>query len=797
MAEAENEHLRNLTTALDLGAILLDMDLHVTYFTPRVQDLFDLTDEEVGQPLRRVTTNLQGDLSPDAAQVRDTLTPIVRDVKTRDDRWFNVRIFPYRTDAGELEGVVLTFYNITRQKDLESRLRQNEARLRMMMENVEEYAIFTMDAEGTVTTWNTGAQRIFQYESDEIVGQPAEVLFTEEDRKAGLPEAELERLQEQGRIHYTRWHQREDGSRFWADGMVAVLRDRAGEEHGYVRLLRDNTERKQAEEKLIETKEEAERAQHRAEEAQAKAELAQREAEQASRAKSQFLANMSHELRTPLNAVIGYSEMLIEDAAHTGHDDFIPDLTKIRTSGKQLLELINDVLDLSKIEAGQMGVYLETFEVAPTIEEVADTVRPLVRQNDNELVLDVDEELGSMHSDLTKLRQALFNLLSNAAKFTKSGTVTLRVHREAAEDGDWLTFGVSDTGIGMTSEEQERIFDAFSQADASTTRNYGGTGLGLTITRELCHMLGGDIHFESEKGNGSTFRLHLPATSAVEERATLVDTEAVELDVSQEMAARDDLVLVIDDDAGARDLLARHLREEGFRVETAASGRVGIEKARLAKPAVITLDVLMPSMDGWAVLAELKSDPVLGEVPVVMVTFIEDKNMGFTLGATDYMTKPIERDRLLELFQRYKPDGDACPVMIVEDDPATRDLTRRTFEREGCTVMDAVNGLDALERLDEAEKKPRLIFLDLMMPKMDGFEFLDRLRQKAGYRDVPVVVFTAKELTDQDRERLRFKIDRVIQKGPRAREELLSEIRKRIEANLPVRASGPARTGEQ
>ena len=325
-------------------------------------------------------------------------------------------------------------------------------------------------------------------------------------------------------------------------------------------------------------------------------------ADAANQAKSSFLANMSHELRTPLNAILGYSEMLQEEAQDRGQDDLLPDLTKIHTAGTHLLELINAVLDISKIESGKMDLYLESFSVAKIAQDVGSIIQPLIQKNSNKLVTVVSEDAGAMYSDLTKVRQSLFNLLSNASKFTHEGTIALEICRETLPDGDWIVFRVTDSGIGMTPEQMDKLFEAFTQADSSTTRKFGGTGLGLAISRRFCRMMGGDITVSSEMGVGSTFTVRLPARVADPKE----QVKQLAAAVSGENAGT---VLVIDDDARVHDMLQRSLAKEGLRVFSARSGEEGLKMARELRPDAITLDVMMPGMDGWAVLAALKSDP--------------------------------------------------------------------------------------------------------------------------------------------------------------------------------------------
>ncbi len=517
-------------------------------------------------------------------------------------------------------------------------------------------------------------------------------------------------------------------------------------------------------------------------------EEARKAADEASQAKSTFLANMSHELRTPMNAIIGYSEMLQEEAEDLDQKGFIPDLQKIHGAGKHLLGLINDILDLSKIEAGKMTLYLEEFDVQKMVNEVAATVQPLVAKNGNQLVVECAPGIGLMKADVTKVRQTLFNLLSNASKFTERGTITLAVARHSnvesapgqhstLESRAALSFSVTDTGIGMSPEQMSRLFQAFEQADASTTKKFGGTGLGLAISRRFCQMMGGDITVESEVDKGTIFTVTLPAT--VEDAAAEPAAEpspAVKTTTGDRRAT----ILVIDDDANVRDLMERTLTKDGYHVIAAADGARGLALANEGKPAVITLDVMMPGMDGWAVLTALKADPGTADIPVIMMTIVDDKNMGFALGAADYLTKPIDWPRLSAALKKHRRSAGPHTVLVVEDDPNTRDMLRRGMAKEGWIVVEAENGRIGLERL--AEGIPALILLDLMMPEMDGFGFMQELRTRPDARDIPVIVITAKDLTDEDRRRLNGEVARILQKGATSSDDLLAEIRSLLPA---------------
>ena len=513
--------------------------------------------------------------------------------------------------------------------------------------------------------------------------------------------------------------------------------------------------------------------------ARATAEEARTAADEANKAKSSFLANMSHELRTPLNAIIGYSEMLQEEAEDLKQPEFIPDLEKIHGAGKHLLGLINDVLDLSKIEAGKMTLYLEDFDVAKVVAEVAATVRPLITKNGNRLEVDCPADLGAMRADVTKVRQTLFNLLSNASKFTERGVIRLEVRENgsptAGTQPSALSFVVSDTGIGMTPEQLSRLFQAFTQADASTSRKFGGTGLGLAISRKFCQMMGGDITVRSEHGKGSTFTITLPANVAEASSQAQLSSKDFQLAPSTRLPASATTLLVIDDDPAVHDLMRRSLEKDGFRVEVAADGQRGLELARQLKPAVITLDVMMPHIDGWAVLTALKADPALAGIPVIMLTIVDDKQMGFALGAADYFTKPIDFQRLHQVLEKYRKAAAPQKVLVIEDDATTREMLRRALEKDGWQVAEAQNGKVGLAKLDGGV--PALILLDLMMPEMDGFEFMEALRRRPDSQHIPVIVITAKDLTEEDRRRLNGGVQRIIQKGAASQRQVLELVR--------------------
>ena len=491
-----------------------------------------------------------------------------------------------------------------------------------------------------------------------------------------------------------------------------------------------------------------------------------RQLELASQHKSQFLSSMSHELRTPLNAIIGLTEMMVTNAARFGTEKAAEPLRRVHRAGSHLLGLINQVLDLSKIEAGKLELSPDWVNLTPLINEVVDTARPLAEQNNNRLVVKGQENLGSLTVDPMRLRQILLNLLSNACKFTKQGEVTL-LARKLVNEGNWIEFAVSDTGIGMTPEQQAKLFEEFTQADSSTARQYGGTGLGLAITRKLARMMGGDVTLTSEAGKGSTFTVRLPANTDVPAGAPISSDRG--------RSTRADCVLVIDDDATARELISDHLKAGGFSVVTAAGGVEGIKLAKELQPTAITLDVMMPDLDGWSVLAALRQNPELADIPVIMVSIVDDKRRGIALGAAGYLTKPIDRERLHQLVRRFQAPTRATRVLMVEDDASQRERMLGWLERPQWIVREAANGREALDLL--REEKPDVILLDLMMPEMDGFEVVAALQGDKDWRDIPVIVITSLDLNAKDRERLNSGVQSVLVKEKFRPEDLVERIR--------------------
>jgi len=493
------------------------------------------------------------------------------------------------------------------------------------------------------------------------------------------------------------------------------------------------------------------------------AETAQAVAETANLAKSQFLANMSHELRTPLNAIIGYSEMLTEEAEDIGQEDFIPDLKKIYTAGNHLLGLINDVLDLSKIEAGKMDLHLEHFDLNKAVNEVLSTVETLIQQKNNTLEIQCNEALGNIYADMLKFRQILFNLLSNAAKFTEGGLICISLNRFRETNEEWIQICVTDDGIGMTPKQQQKLFKPFTQADYSTTRKYGGTGLGLAITKEFVEMMGGTIHLVSEFGHGSLFTITLPVLVT-----PLEVQQQVEL-----LLNNDSIVLVIDNDSTIRNLFKTDLTKLGYAVAVAATGKEGLKLAKKLRPDTIILDVKIPDIDGWKVLSILKNDNLLADIPVIIVSVEDVREKGMSLGAAEYLLKPINHQQLVNILNKYQVSKETSNLaMIIEDEPITREIMAERLKNQGWRVFKVENGKVALEHLDH--KKPALILLDLNMPIMNGFEFLAHLRADDKWATLPVIILTSTHLTTEQQTDLQNNhVESILQKETDNQNELL------------------------
>ena len=479
-------------------------------------------------------------------------------------------------------------------------------------------------------------------------------------------------------------------------------------------------------------------------------EVARDEAKEANLAKSKFLANMSHELRTPLNAIIGYSELLLEEAEDDGMDSMVQDLTRITDSGNHLLNLINDILDLSKIEAGRLELFVSDFRVEAVLDVLESVAKPLGEKNSNAVLFERGEGLGDMHSDETRLRQSLLNLISNACKFTEQGQVTLSASVEEKDGIDWLSFAVSDTGIGMSDEQMAKIFDDFTQAEAETTAKFGGTGLGLSITKQLVEMMGGELTVASTIGEGSTFSIRVPRSAPEEALADSSDDDS--LVVSESPDGEGKVVLIIDDEPSAHDILKRKLAGSAYQLVSAMDGNQGLALAREVKPDLILLDILMPDKDGWTVLGELKDFDETRDIPIIVVSMMDDDHSAVSLGADAFMTKPVDRDQLIVKIESiFGQSLVGRKALVVDDDAQARDILSRTLTQCGLDVEEAENGAIAFGKVWEGYD---LVILDLSMPVMDGFEFLARLDDLGLPKKPEIIVFSAMHLDETMRARL-------------------------------------------
>jgi PAS domain S-box-containing protein len=603
-------------------------------------------------------------------------------------------------------------------------------------------AIVLLDMQANVSGWNPAAERLFGYTEAEAIGRNIDDLVA---RSAELHDEAVrysEKALQEKQVHILARRTRKDGSLVDVD-VSGLPVNVDGRYVGFIAIYHDVTELQRA----------------------------RQVAEQANQAKSTFLANMSHELRTPLNAIIGFTRIVRRKGEDLLPDKQLENLDKVLVSAEHLLSLINSVLDISKIEAGRIEVKPATFDFPPLVREVLDTSQPLMREG-VQLKADLQDDLPPLNTDEEKVRQILLNLMSNAAKFTRRGEIVLAARR----DGELLRVDVADTGIGVPPDAVERIFEEFQQADSSTTREYGGTGLGLSISRSLARLLGGDLTACSVEGEGSTFSLSLPLRYS--EPAAEASTQEVETDV--DLKAGELLVLAIDDDEDVHELLKENLGDHGYQVIGAGTAEEGLRLAGELHPFAITLDIMMSGKDGWQVLHELKSDPGTREIPVILVTIVDKTELGYQLGADDYLVKPLEEGALLAALQRISADrqlGERSSLLVVDDDADVPDMVRQLLEGEPYRIMSAADGEEALGLLTETI--PDLILLDLLMPRMDGFAFLQALNE-AGYR-LPVIVLTAKTLSPADMELLEGRVEGIIKKNGLDQKRLLKELRQTME----------------
>jgi PAS domain S-box-containing protein len=624
---------------------------------------------------------------------------------------------------------------IAERQRVEDALRESEQKYRHII-NAAADAIISLDEHGLVCEFNAAAEQMFGFTKAELLGKSLIPIMPPHLRDAHT--AGLQRYLMTGQRQLSHWHNIElpgytrDGREFPLEVSFSLLE--ASDKKFLTGVLRDITERKRVEGAL-----------HQAREA----------AEAATQAKSVFLANMSHELRTPMNAIIGFTRLVMRRSQDVLPQRQYENLEKILMSAEHLMTLINDILDLSKIEAGHMEVHPGSFSLETVVDVCLHTLEPMVLSEHIRLVKDIDAALPLLATDQDKVQQILMNLLSNAVKFTRAGTITVAAwHHDGV-----LTMAVTDTGIGIPAEALEHIFEEFRQVDSSTTRQYGGTGLGLAISRRLAQLLGGDITVQSTVEVGSTFTVTLPLHYAAVSLGTRVATIPAP-EESLSLPESDKILLAIDDDPDVIYLLRENLAEAGYRVVGATSAEEGLQQARVLHPLAITLDILMPHKDGWQLLHELKTDATTRDIPIIVLSVVDNKALGYQLGAFDYLLKPFDREAILAALTRIPPQHGR--LLVVDDDVQIVDLVRQCLEGEPYEVVAAADGQEALEAI--AQHRPDILLLDLLMPRLDGFAVIERLRQDAQYHQLPIIVLTAKTLTAPEYARIEQSVRTVIQK---------------------------------
>jgi diguanylate cyclase (GGDEF)-like protein/PAS domain S-box-containing protein len=683
---------------------------------------------------------------------------------------------------------------------------------RTYLENVLDNSadiIMTTDEDRRIVEFNKGASRILGYSKEEMVGKPVESLWIRPEERNEI----LWSMDKYGYVSNFETQLRAKSGNIVDINLTLSYIGGAGRKSGTVGVSKDITEKKRLERAIDERNRELQELNEKLEakvvERTAELREANRALEKSSELKSKFIATMSHELRTPLNSILGFSELLMEDSLHPLTEKQKRYATNVFNSGSHLLQLINNILDLAKIESGKMELSCESFDVRQVISEVESVIRPLANKKSQKLIFGIADEVTTLWADRVKFKQILYNLLSNSIKFTHEGgdiLVEAGITTATSEDSvrpaqglqklrnDHFSLTVTDTGIGISKEDQDRIFGEFEQVDSSFSRRYEGTGLGLALTKKLIELHGGDIRVESEEGKGSRFIMVMPLT----ERGAVSDTPWQIADIARqryEMATfkgrkeGGPLVLVIEDDLPTSELMTLYLVQGGYRVAHAYSGEEAINRIHQLKPFAVILDIMLPGKDGWEILQEMKSDPELKEIPVIISSIIDNNELGFALGASDYLVKPVDKNslfkKLKELSLASQKGRKTVNILCVDDDESAIEILKSILEPAGYTVITAGSGKEGIEKA--VMYKPDLIVLDLMMPDVDGFEVTRVLKENPATMDIPIFILTAKDLNVQERLKLAGKVVSYRQKKFFTKADLLLHM-KDLELTYPVRA---------